>query len=84
MRLLTATLTPVVFVPPVPAAQTSITDCGTEILFAVSSAWQLVLDRPLDWSLPTLAGSWIVAAPWEAGTGARDRTRLLVIVTCSE
>ena len=60
-----------VLAPPGLAAQTSITDCGSDTFSAPSSAWQFVPDRPVVWSLPTLAGSWIVAAPSLAGTGAR-------------
>ena len=84
MTWLIDTETPVVLTPPLAAAQTSITDCGSCVLVLVSSAWQLVVDKPVDWSLPTEAGSTMVTGPRLAGTlGALVITRLFVIVTCS-
>jgi hypothetical protein len=81
---LTETPTPVVLVPPGPAEQISITDCGIWMPCAASSAWQFVVDRPRAWLLPTVAGSWMVTGPRLAATGARVSTRLFRIVTCSE
>ena len=77
------TETPLVLMPPVAAAQISITDCGSWVEVALSSAWQFVADRPADWSAPTDAGSWITTGPLLAATLALVSTRLRVIVTCS-